>query len=116
MSVEDLRGRLPLKFERQFRPWSYRATQRRLDLRSDYNFEFGDTVYVTFFDVLAMQIRHRYDRLQIAEMVEVSTIDQFADVPERHSDRLLRLSVGDGSHEGFVMCAVFEVRIEPPTM
>ena len=114
MNVADLRKRLPLRFERKFRPWSYQVTQRRLDLRSDENFEFGETVYVAFLDVFAMQVRRTYERLQVAEAENLYAIEQFADIPERHSHRYLRLSVGDSLHAGFVVCAAFSVRIEQP--
>jgi hypothetical protein len=48
MNVEEMRQRLPLGFDRTFRPWSYRVTQRRLEFRSDQNFDFGETLYVVF--------------------------------------------------------------------
>jgi hypothetical protein len=114
VDVEAYRRRLPIRFDRSFRPWSYQVTQRRLELRSDGNFDIGETVYVAFLDVLAMQVRRVYDGLDVAEAVDSAAIEQFADIPERHSSRYLRLSVGDDSHSGFVVCSAFEVRIEPP--
>jgi hypothetical protein len=114
MNSKDYRRLLPLRLERTFRPWSYQVTQRRLELRSDNNFEFGETVYAVFLDVLAMQIRRGYDRLDIAEATNLAAIEQFADIPERHRDRFMSLSVGDHAHQGFVVCAAFETRIEPP--
>ena len=114
MNSKDVRERLPVPFERKFRPWSYQVTQRRLELRSDENFEFGETIYVLFFDVFAMQIRRTYDRLEVAETTNLPSVEQFADIPERHSNRYLRLSVGDGVHVGFVVCATFDVRIDAP--
>jgi hypothetical protein len=114
MGVEEYRRRLPLRFERKFRPWSYRVSQRRLELRSDGNFEFGETIFIAFFDVLAMQVRSAYEGLEVAEAIDVAIIEQFANIPKDLGRRHLRLSVGDSSHVGFVVCAVFDVRHEPP--
>ncbi|MEV0398044.1 hypothetical protein [Polymorphospora rubra] len=103
-----------MRYERPFRPWSYQVTQRRLELRTDGNFEFGETIYVAFLDVAAMQIRRTYDWLEVSESDNVAEIGHFADIPERHKSRFLTLSVGDGAHTGFVVCAAFEVRMERP--
>jgi hypothetical protein len=61
-----------------------------------------------------MQVRRTYEGLQVAEIDNVAAIEQFADISERHSHRYMRLSVGDSLHAGFVMCAAFDVRVEPP--
>jgi hypothetical protein len=111
---KDHRDRLPLRLERRFRPWSYQVTQRRLELRSKDNFDFGETVYVVFLDVVAMQIRYSYDRLDLAEATDLAVIEPFTDVPERHRDRFIWLSVGDHTHQGFVVCAAFAIRTEAP--
>ena len=111
-----MRQQLPLQFDRQFRLWSYRVTQRRLELRTDRNFEVGETLYVIFLDVLAMQVRNSFQKLEIAEAEDIVAMDDFADIPGRHSSRYLRLSVGDGQHTGFVVCATIDTRIEPPEM
>lgn len=114
MNAEEMRRRLPLQLDRQFRPWSYRVTQRRLELRSDKNFENGETLYVAFLDVLAMKVKHVYESLHLAEIQDAAAIDQFVGIPERHAFRYMRLSVGDGSQAGFVVCAMFDIRVEPP--
>jgi hypothetical protein len=87
---------------------------RELTLRSDRNEEFGETIHVRFLDVLGMQTRYRYARLLIAEAVDAPSINRFVDVPARHSDRYLRLTVSDGAHQGFVVCAVLDVSSGPP--
>ena len=57
---------LPLRLSRSFRPWAYTVSHRTLTLRSDGNEAAGETVYVRFLDVLAMQVRHRFHQLTIA--------------------------------------------------
>jgi hypothetical protein len=85
-----------------------------MTLRSDGNEAAGETVYVRFLDVLAMQLRRSYPELTVAMAVDTSAIERFADVPERHSGRFMRLTVTDGVHHGFVVCAVIDVTIGPP--
>ena len=105
---------LPLRLSRSFRPWAYTVSHRTLTLRSDGNEAAGETVYVRFLDVLAMQVRHRFHQLTIATAVDPSAIDRFVEIPDRHSARYLRLTVTDGAHEGFVVCAVLDVTTGPP--
>lgn len=105
---------LPLRFAQSFRPWAYTVSHRTLTLRSDGNEAAGETVYVRFLDVLAMQLRHRYAELVVATAVDARAIDRFVEVPARHSARYLRLTVTDGVHDGFVVCAVVDVTTGPP--
>jgi hypothetical protein len=105
---------LPLRLSRSFRPWSYTVSHRTLTLRSDGNEAAGETVYVRFLDVLAMQLRHRYPELLIATATDTDPIDRFVEIPDRHSDRYLRLTVTDGAHPGFGVAAVLDVSTGPP--
>jgi hypothetical protein len=107
---EDPRDGLPLHFKRPFRLWAYEVSHRRLVLRSEGAVEAGATLEVEFLDVLGVKVRSNYRDLLISEAVDVSEIDQFADVPERHSSRYLRLVVSDGVHKGFVVCGSFRVQ------
>ena len=110
----DSRDRLPLTFDRSFRPWSYGVTHRRLVLSTGLpgkNTEFE----VEFLDVLAMRLRFRFDRLLITEAGRRPEIEEFVELPERHDDKYLRLSLSDGRHEGFVVCGAIHVREHPPT-
>ena len=113
MNFKDFRERLPLRFERTFRPWSYQLGHGRLEFRSGRKPEFGNTLYVVFINVVGMQVRHWYKELVITEAADTAAIDRFVDIPERHSHRYMRLSVGDGKYEGFVVCGAIDVRVEP---
>jgi hypothetical protein len=74
-------------------------------LRSGGSDESGTVLEVEFLDVVAMKIRSNYEELLIDEATaEAAEIDEFADVPERHSARFLKLLVSDARHEGFVVC------------
>ncbi|WP_432832844.1 hypothetical protein [Dactylosporangium sp. CA-092794] len=95
---------LPLHIDRQFRPWRYEVSHRRLVFRGSVD-EMGETIDVVFLDVLGMKIRHKYDQLLIADADDRLEIDEFVDVPERHDARYVRLTVSDGVHVGFVVCA-----------
>ncbi|MDP9791506.1 hypothetical protein J2S43_000018 [Catenuloplanes nepalensis] len=109
----DSRSRLPLTIDRRFRPWRYQASHRQLILSTDApgkSTEFE----IVFLDVLAMQIRFAFDRLLIADAGRRPEIERFAEIPERHDDRYLRLTVSDGEHEGFVVCGAIHVREHPP--
>jgi hypothetical protein len=110
MNFQDFREHLPLRFDRPFHPWSYQLSHGRLVFRSR---RADDTLFVTFINVIGMQVRHWYKELVIAEAAEVAEIDWFVDVPARHSHRYMRLSVGDGTRDGFVVCGALDVRVEP---
>src|SRR5215472_3383767 len=113
MNAENFRERLPLRFKRTFRPLSYQLGHSRLELRSGHSPDFTDTLYVIFINVVGMQIRQWYKELLIVEAADTAAIDRFVDIPERHSHRYMRLSVGDGIYEGFVVCGALDIRIEP---
>lgn len=112
MNVENFRERLPIRFKRSFRPWSYQLGHSRLELRSAQGGDSTDTLYVVFINVIGMQIRYWYKELLIAEATDTAGIDRFVDIPDRHSDRYMRLSVGDGTYEGFVVCGALDTRTE----
>src|SRR3712207_4738373 len=96
----DSRERLPLSIDRHFRPWLYQASHRQLVLSTGAPGN-GTQFAVVFVDVLAMQLRFGYERLLIADAGRRPEIERFVEIPERHDDKFLRLSVSDGEHEGF---------------
>ncbi|BCJ76350.1 hypothetical protein CS0771_58940 [Catellatospora sp. IY07-71] len=112
MNVQELRGRLPLRFERRFRVWSYTVSQRHLVLRSDRNSDHDDTLDVAFMDVAGMKLRHSYDRLSISESVDFESLNSFVGIPQRLVGTYAALDVGDDVHQGFVICRVLEIRVD----
>jgi hypothetical protein len=104
----DARDRLPLTIDRRFRPRRYQSSHRELVL-STIAPGVDAPVEVIFLDVLAMQVRSSYDRLLIADAGRRPEIERFVDIPERHDDKFLRLSVSDGTHEGFVVCGAIRL-------
>ncbi|RSM51277.1 hypothetical protein DMB66_42390 [Actinoplanes sp. ATCC 53533] len=109
----NFRPQLPLRFARTFRPWSYQLGHGRLELRSGHDPGSADTLYIVFLNVVGMQVRAWYKEILITEAMDTDAIDRFVDIPERQSHRYMRLSVGDGVHEGFVVCGGFDTRVEP---
>jgi hypothetical protein len=113
MNHTNFRDQLPLRIERVFEPWLYAQHHNRLELRTGNDPATGQRMYVAFFAVAAMQIRRVYRGLVIAEATDTGAIDRFAGIPEHLRARHMYLSVGDGEHEGFVVCGALTTRFEP---
>jgi hypothetical protein len=108
VNVDDFQSNLPLRIERTFRALSYQLSHSRLELRSGVGFD--DRIHVTFVNVIGMQVKQWYGELVIAQATDTIHIDRFVNIPERFSRRYMRLTVGDGTSEGFVVCGALDVR------
>ncbi|MEU8001363.1 hypothetical protein AB0B66_09415 [Catellatospora sp. NPDC049111] len=114
--MRQLNADLPLRFERTFQPWMYAASHRTLVLRSHgradpghESAEFEEAVDVMFVGVIAMNTRFHYRPLLIAAVGDLTEVEGFPEVPERHRAGFVYLSVSDGTHDGFVVCGNLQV-------
>ncbi|WP_196279509.1 hypothetical protein [Catellatospora vulcania] len=110
--MRQLGQSLPLHLARPFRQWLYTVSHRTLILRSHGRADPGhgtsrseESVDVVFVGVLAMNTRVNYRELFIAIRGDLTEVDGFTEVPERHRHRYVCLTVSDGTHDGFVVCA-----------
>ncbi|MFE7594280.1 hypothetical protein ACFU6K_33235 [Kitasatospora sp. NPDC057512] len=92
--------------------WSYSKSLRTLVLRGRPGEDYTDYVDLVFGDVLAMKTASSYTSLSVTESEDTREIDAFHPIPERHAGKFLKLRVsqGDGAHDGFVVCGVLTVR------
>lgn len=103
--MSNFRGVLPVNFDQPFFVNYYSASHRKLVLSSRPSSQPGDALDIVFEDVLAMKVKSGYRKLSIMDRSPGGEIAEFLTIPERHADRYVSLSVGDGGQAGFVVCA-----------
>jgi hypothetical protein len=106
---------LPIVLERHFRPWAYGVGHSRLVLLSRATGDDPDDIRVHFHGVRAVHLRSSYHHLVLDAVDEQWRAEMiaFVDVPPRHRDRLLYLSVSSGLHPGYVVCATANIVAVP---
>ncbi|MEV7094722.1 hypothetical protein AB0M80_17985 [Amycolatopsis sp. NPDC051045] len=107
--------RLPISFERKFRPWRYHLSHSELSLRSFDPASVEDSVEITFYGVLGLKLKTVYSPLEIAradddqarEILEVAGIGV-----DRASD-VVTLALKSSGPDGLVACMSYSIRSRP---
>ncbi len=97
-----------MTLHRRFRPWRYGIGHSQLLLHARAHGSHNEHLNVLFEGVLAVKLRSAYHPLilQPADQHARASIVAFAQIPARHQDRILCLTLPTPDTEpGFIACA-----------
>ncbi|MBE1497360.1 hypothetical protein H4696_004460 [Amycolatopsis lexingtonensis] len=108
-------ARLPIAFDRKFRPWRYQLSHSELSLRSFGPDSADDFIQITFYGVLGVKLKTVYPRLELARAQDdqVREILEVAGLGLERAPDVIALALKSSGPDGLVACMSYTVRSCP---